>query len=475
MKRLLPLLLLLFSINAIAQDYACIIPTDTSYFINAGGYLRGIRIDDVQVAGTDTLYYPFKTNRHFTAAFPGVTFDTSRGCWLGKQIDKQPNGIFKFHSFWLDTVFVDTKAMPGDSWIFYNDTTSRHYLATVMSIDTMTIKGDIDSVKKIQITAYLGSSVNFGDPVHGFQILLSKNHGFASVFDLYMFPYFSPTGATFPDVFSEQIGAITYDHCIFKQVEFHVPTLKEIYDFHIGDVFVSSASIIDTLFAENNSNYDSVTSISVINPMMTVFTTFRKSRYYSDYHEGAGAFVADTTKAFLFPFMPEEYYTNRVWHYFPDDTTYCTAGHRYRLDDIVIFEGGPHAFEYKTGFPRLFSISSTPPLPGEIGYHSIEGECLAFSVKSHIPCGHRADVTPVATQEILKTRNQILIYPNPAHDKIHVYCMNEPGLICVLDITGRQIINTYSTANETSIDISQLAPGPYIIRVSDMRQKFIKQ
>jgi hypothetical protein len=480
MKRLLPLLFLLFSLTTIGQDYSCIIPTDTSYFINADGYLRGIRIDSVRTIGSEIVYYPFKTRRDFS-----TTVDNSNGCWLGSRIVKQANGIFRFHTYWLDTIFVNAQAMPGDSWSFYNDATSRHYLAKVVSIDTITIEGTIDSVKKIQIEAYLGSTLNISDPVHGFEILLSKNRGFASTFDLYTFPYFSLSGTPYYDVFSEEIGLINQRNYTFRQVEFHVPTLLELLDYNIGDVFITASGSVNASQNHYFLRYDSIISKSIINAHEIEYKSYNKTRRRSDYYyypstqeyqEDTISIWIDTTKAFDFPSMPEELPDGQtVWHYNPNDTSNCGTGKLYSREFVIVFEGCENYESYKTGFPTLtykdYWDGSTPWWE----------ECantwkeLRYSVKSGVQCGTRVDVLPISVNEIPNDQFSFCLYPNPASETIHIKAIPESTDIFISDITGRQIISTHTATKKTSIDISQLAPGPYIIRVNDARQTFIKQ
>jgi hypothetical protein len=482
-KRLL-LILLLFSRTVFGQDYSCIIPTDTSYFINEDGYLRGIRIDNVQIVGSDTIYFPFRTMRRFTSVLSYDPYDTSNGSWLGRKIAKQPDGIFRFNTFWLDTVFINTQAMPGDSWTFYDDTSMRQYIATVISVDTMTINGAVDSIKNIQITAYLGSIVNLSDSVNGFEILLSKHHGFASVFDMYMFPYFSPTGISYRDVFSDQIGSISPANYFFKQIEFHVPTLYELHDFSVGDVFVSEYAEWNTGYTTFSRSYDSIVSKTVESPTRTVYTSNHRDRgrtwspssgtTYS-YYEGEGGYLADTTPAFSFRMPEEAPEWQTVWHYRPNDTSNCSTGSLYSMEFIVIFEGCPLSFKYKIGLPQLRRESNTPPWPDDIGCHSRTDESLIFFVKNGIPCGPRTDVAPIVVRDVSAKNAELTIYPNPANETLNLKGTIDQADIFITDITGRQIISTHSSGKEASIDISQLAPGPYIIRVNDTRQTFIKQ
>ena len=74
--------------------------------------------------------------------------------------------------------------------------------------------------------------------------------------------------------------------------------------------------------------------------------------------------------------------------------------------------------------------------------------------------------------------NEIVIYPNPAKDVLNISSLelNDTMLYTIFDITGKRVMN--SKLNNSSIDISKLSPGNYILRIvsdtSIKSQKFIK-
>lgn len=74
--------------------------------------------------------------------------------------------------------------------------------------------------------------------------------------------------------------------------------------------------------------------------------------------------------------------------------------------------------------------------------------------------------------------NELVIYPNPAKDVLNISSLelNDSMLYTIFDITGKRVMN--SKLNNSSIDISKLSPGNYIIRIvsgaSIKSQKFIK-
>lgn len=71
-------------------------------------------------------------------------------------------------------------------------------------------------------------------------------------------------------------------------------------------------------------------------------------------------------------------------------------------------------------------------------------------------------------------QNQILLYPNPASTHIVLRGIEEQSKVQILDAMGRIVTEQKRSDNE-QINIAQLAPGVYVVRVKDQLIKFIKQ
>ena len=238
------------------QNYQCLQSSVTHYFINGNNYLRGIRIDSSKLTGDTVVYYPYHTGRgayNYPAVMPFS--DTNGGSWLGKKVLQLTDGTFIFDNYWgSDSVIIKTQAHTGDSWVFYKDTGSLYYKATVVSADTMTILSSRDSVKNILVTAQNASGIVTTDPLDSFTIILGKNSGFVQVFDLYTFPYHKPDSAYRPglDYFLDRStstlaninntagtagpSAITAS---FNIVDLIIPNDVQLHSWDIGDIFES--------------------------------------------------------------------------------------------------------------------------------------------------------------------------------------------------------------------------------------------
>lgn len=75
--------------------------------------------------------------------------------------------------------------------------------------------------------------------------------------------------------------------------------------------------------------------------------------------------------------------------------------------------------------------------------------------------------------------NTTTVYPNPATDKLIVTCNQPAQQIRVTDVTGRVYFTTSNTLNTTTIDVSTLACGVYVIEIKTNSntavKRFIKQ
>jgi hypothetical protein len=67
---------------------------------------------------------------------------------------------------------------------------------------------------------------------------------------------------------------------------------------------------------------------------------------------------------------------------------------------------------------------------------------------------------------------QIKVYPNPATEVLHI---SSPIMInaSLLDLTGR-VLQMQTSATEFSFNTSELAPGMYLLSLSDKKGKLLR-
>ncbi len=535
-KKILSLVLIISGFLCRAQNYQCLQygpvkrslvysalqAGSTKYFLNGNGYLRAMRIDSVRAMGADTIFYPYHTERgaYFFCGTGPQHMDSTGGSWLGKKVIKQANGTFLFDNIWNDTAIIETQAHLGDSWVLFSDTTQVSYKATVTATDTMTVLGSLDSIKKITIEADSGGVVNPLDPVNNFQIILSKNNGFVQVFDLYTFPYHKPDTINshrqffdyYLDLLLGNLGTsdvVCYSpipnapdtvNSVFHLFAFHNPTLMEIYDFSIGDVYESgdytfldtagytSVNTLDTVISRTTTPY-TVTYQMIERTNVTVGTlvgaTYTTSMTES---RDTATLSADTSLLFDLHKLPEEWRSPNFYNYYasanaapPGLSTTCisavyTTNVDYGYGGEVVFQAdddnsdvGYSNFSYGIGYGQT-GISFKD-------YHLNHWRSKSYTYvdKASNICGSFVAV-PVAIQNINAINSSFNIFPNPAHDKLNISSASSIREVSIANLLGQVLVAGTYDQEKLQIDISGLPTGVYYVKVNGYEtRKFVKE
>jgi hypothetical protein len=68
------------------------------------------------------------------------------------------------------------------------------------------------------------------------------------------------------------------------------------------------------------------------------------------------------------------------------------------------------------------------------------------------------------------------IYPNPVNDKINIYIENfeEYFQAIIIGADGKTVLTKYIRDNYTTIDVSTLSKGFYLVKINQSVQTFIK-
>jgi len=474
MKKILLLSFLLLSLHCKAQNYNCFVPGAYQYFISSDGYLRGMHLDSVKQDTNKTSYYPFHTlrgnwSRDIQHQLPPL--DSNGGSWLGKDVERFNNGTFLYYNYWGDTVVIKTQANVTDSWILYNDSTYKQFVATVISIDTMTVLGVLDSVKEIKIAEYDSGILNTADTT--WRIALTKAHGFANVFELYMFP-FHPVNSIYPSV----VDYYT-DPVMFKQILFHNPTYAEINDHNVGDVLEGHVNQY-----RNIEYLDTVVSKLVFsNSMEYVIHKWTK------YTDGGGSptapmfsidsLVVGNEPYFDTSFMPETYrngYMTPSVYYWPGDTTRCLVGDVFRIRsvDIIRYSNGyqgppelgycPTDFSFKLGIGDQLYYGIIDILSCE--YDVAHSSGLDYSYKQgSASCGGFWDFLSVSN---IPKPIQLDIYPNPASEQLNVKVSGSRSYdLSIVNVIGQQVYKQTNCRNTETIDVQHFPSGIFIVIVTD--------
>ncbi len=490
MKKSIFILFLLSSMSgSYAQNYQCLQSGVKHYFNNSIGYLRGIRIDSVKTTGDTVVYYPFHTSRGTYSSSSFSNLDTTGGSWLGKHVLQLSNGTFIFDDNWNDSVIIKTQANLGDSWVFYQDSGDVYYKASVISIDTLTMAGIFDTVKSIQINAYIGSAVYTSDSVNGMQIILSKNHGFYQVPDLYTFPYHLPDSSFTPglDFYldkstvlpNELLGYIGYppsfNLTIFKLCVLYNPSYQQLFDFHTGDVyeyetwlnllsaggwvppFFERDSVTDKLLLGTQTEYRFVDTASYPNPF--------RLYYFAD--SGFHAISLNNTLLIDTSLMPEEYGQQHTYYYLPDDSSFCMHSPGYQIAPSYMYSLYPPFYLGDLESEIAYKVNL-----GQVYYHQDfyggdvhqARDSLVYNKNGAAACGtdHAANVTNSAAKK------GALVYPNPAANILTIETASmQLHTIALWNTLGQQILNLHSTREKETINTANLSSGLYYISITD--------
>ena len=493
MKNLSFLICLLAPFCLLAQNYQCLQPGVQHFFTNADGYLRGIRIVSVKSYADSTVYFPYQTRRTWHR-------DTSGGCWLGKKVIIQNDGTFLFSNIFKDTIVVKPQAHTGDSWIFYNDSSTLYYQADLVAEDTMTFLGTVDSVKKIRITARNLAGLLVSDPVNGFELVLSKNNGFVSVIDLYTFPYHLPD-TTFQqglDYFLDVVtnGSPTVGNSLFTLADFTWPAATQMVNWDVGDVFETKDCMSN--YSPERCEYpasitfDSVTS-KIVYPDSVHYTTtgwyvsqifnFRDEpdRYFPYKWEWTNhSFTIPNASFFDATLLPEERRQPYLYYYYHDDTVLCQPVETYFLatslinfttDTPTLSEGEPPSYTYKRdlGLVKKESIGSM--------YYTYEYflHRLVYYRRNGISCGSFDAPAVLGVKEESPPSPDIDLFPNPAADELRITSGSEIRNLEITNMIGQHLFAGEYQASTVHIAVSDLPRGVYFVRVNGTETKrFVK-
>lgn len=482
MKKLLPVLLLLLSFGTRGQDYSCFQPDTIQYYTNDQGYVRAIRIDSVHSVGGDIIYYPFKTPRGYyeNIPFPGNPLDSNGGSWVGGKIIQQLNGITLFDNYWGDTVTINTQADLGDEWTFYQHFSSQYsYKAQVTSKEMMSFLGYTDSVKTITISAYDGVNINPADSMNGFEIKLSKSHGFVQAFDMYMFPY-HPHDSAFQygrDYYMDnllQSGSPGPATSIFRRADYRFKGAHYQYNWNVGDIYQYSQCNYNCwqVYPMNHLYLDTINQVYYSGDTAKYISSgWRMGVSYFPYnlnytfHQNDDMIYPGIILPVYSSYMPEEKHQRYRWYFYPNDVSFCSNAYKYRfyennIDDdmhIHLFEAGHFTIDYKQDL-------------GLVYYYIFHGggvieeseRKLIFRKSNGTTCG---TFIPVNVPEQASVDGKVKVYPNPAADELIV---DGPAIeyhISVIDVLGREVLSKQNCAPKQSVDVSLLPDGIYSLKL----------
>lgn len=503
MKKLLPLLALLLVNNSVlSQSWNPLKPTTRNYFTNSNGYLRAIEIDSVIGYGGDLHYYPYRRLKISEGGIGGFTPDTI-GSWIGRYVVARPNGDYQFVNHWNDTVLIRARAEVGDSWTFVQHG-NKHYTAEVVSADTMTIFGSLDSVKRIELHAFEGTTWSAADSFEGMELVLSKANGFKKTTELYYFPFHKPdttevvrdyyfTRSLYPMDDFMSISQIPGKHtCTYEPVQIPASTPAQFFDWNVGDIYQYDACFtywvmasnlcqppyshrLDTIIAKNittngveyiRRGWKAMPVYGFTNiPLYYTFSTHQDTVFFAN----TGNFYEDGNDSSSIG-VPEKINHDHGlilgWHhyYFPLDTTHCMVGPAHYKRGFAFW--GLHNqtafYGHKQGLGHITSDLMSYDNIFIYGHNN-----LIYSVRNGVPCGNYVlpdTVVPVSVR-LLSEENNILVYPNPTSEQVTVLSALPGNNLYLTNSIGQGVFVTKNCSTKEAINTRNLPGGVYMLKI----------
>ena len=497
MKKLFIFLILLNSYYSYAQNYQCLQSGVKQYFVNSNGYLRGIRIDSVSARGDTIVYYPNHTPRGpYTTTGAVASLDPNGGSWLGKKVLQKIDGTFIFDSYWNDSVILKTKVNIGDSWVFYKDVSSLYYKATLIAKDTMSVLSVLDSVQTILINACNGSGIVTTDPLNGFKIILSKDHGFVQVMDLYTFPYHKADSVYRPglDFYLDRstcnyinissIGgfAPADSVSIFTRTGFINPNDQQLHNWNVNDIIGSSHTFTEYPYTGSFS-YSDYLSDTVSNKLVSVHAvnyTFTGNAYscsnISDPCELVTRPVMYTFYDTVYSiadnfFMPEEgiHAPNYIF-YFPADTSQCILAPEYVITPVYYSIAGPNPLRhsiYKLNIGETYNQYATA------NHLLLEWNSTTYTYINGVSCSPSG---PGVINKNAAINNLVTLYPNPVCNELTIEAMENITSLTIANLLGQTLYSQQYNSLKVQLNVADFPAGIYFLKVNGTGvRKFIKE
>lgn len=499
MKKILLMVLTTFSIVTYGQNYQTIKSNQLNYFgTNSLDQILATRTDSVVMSGNDSIFYSYKAVRgnndpeQFNIS--GCPYELGPN-WYGSHVIIEENGTNLFFNRFNDTIRVATQSSLNEQFLVYLYPNGDSLYGTVTAIDTMTVLGNIDSVKTISLT-------NNNDPsISHLSFEIGKQNGFVKLFSPYSFPYAYRMNSDDNDTLSPYalVGSE------YPRIGITKPHIGEIYNYEVGDRFVYSTrhgaitesgpwtktyierDVIDKVsYGSDSIIYtfkDTILSTNGDESWQTNpdFTT------YEDIHE----LTVKEFNNFNDSLLPEEFnFVTQKWNelyvnscgvleekYF--DVFYVIVNPE--PNDTCIYFDYIDSPDLSNSAINGFGITQSA---GWINLYSpdnyISFNLIYYSKVNGISCGTNSYLSIEEEQKI--DDSDLSIYPNPANNKVTVRFETkdvEPIEIRILTISGQTIYSQNTEFNSFSegvnLDISDFDSGIYFVTVNSSKGNISKK
>ena len=487
MKSVLTALALFIGITSIGQSYQTIRSDQINYFGQANQYnILATKTDSVALMGADSILYAFKTLRHNDTMTNWMCQLVVGPSWYGDSVVIKNNGENWFFNRQKDTIVINTQAVLNDTFLLCHFNSGEYVKGWISEHDTMTVFGQLDSVKTIQL---FSDHSNFMLEDSVFRI--SKDHGFITFFPFYSFPY-GPyenylgaggwTGLSTQDTYMDETMSLMGTE--FPRQGISRRTIGEIYSYQSGDTLrktsgsfytwplpnggpTTSTFIEEHIVNRVDFGLDSVQFefdkkwSNASNPGVLQGHTFSNMVTYTD----LGSLWTDK--------VPEEFYSDTLhsywtmpsngYHYNYLMINYCgeiTEG--YHTIDITHVDSNGVCFSNNNMGTSYYSYQYVEGLGGPYHGISLYQGTSQVSMYYRVSCG-ATWFAGVPTEE----SPGISIFPNPANDQFTINLVNvdQTGQLSILDLSGKIVFEDLIVGEQSMIDVSTLPSGIYVVNL----------
>jgi len=456
-----------------AQDYQTVKSNSIPFFISTGGdYFLANRIDQIQSIGTDSTFYPFQSIRQYDSLDVGDPCKYYLGhSWMGEKIDIHPNGENVFYNNQNESITIQTQAVLNDTFNVYTYQNGDWIDGTVSSVQEVTIFGELDSIKIIDLISNV--PLNLTDP----RFVISKNHGIVELFAPYSFPkpYQGSTAIDTPNMYptshTKNFSLVGMDGEGFSK-----PTIGEIHEFNIGDMHQFSYEEE----VANSSYIQEFKEIEILNKFIwgsdSVVYFISKNGYKKTID-----LVNSTTSNTPYPgdiesvsysqldqwqdeFLPEEFNGTNGWNsLFINE---CGDVEERVNTESISWQGSGSCLEVtETPYSYTSYIEGVgvvgPTITSTTGDFHTNSELVFYVRASGGICGNKEFLSMKEDQHI----DRIDLFPNPAVNQFTVV-LEKTADIRILDLSGKQVYAESSCTGNHIVDVN-LTSGVYVVEVKN--------
>lgn len=488
MKRTVTIILLLTSVLASGQNYKLFNAGSVKLFTTwpDAGQTFNLAFDSVSGSGNDSLFYPYRiVEQGFlpseTCQFwgPPDCRMQSKPIWAGSQILAGESGNYMFFTSSGDTLNFNTRTLPGNTSLLYEDDSQRFNLQA-QDRDIMDILGITDSVASFRILHTDLQGIPINSQLNNQLLIIGKLSGLVRFFEVDSFPQvlqpINILGNSFPEAGLIRLTyGMIYDHQPGDEIEY-LDTYNrpygppwENYTRYIKHVFLTRVDNEDTLsysVARFTFYQDSLDVVSD-----TIQLTYQKNAIFSfsPYDKPEPDMFLEKKHLYL-----DTYFGLPLWSYQvePEHLVYCVEDNCWGQYDT---QGPP----VETNVIHVLGLGEYLNSGWQFGappYGYGYGKRIIYFKKNGLEYGN--EVVVGTTQHPLP-QNGLTVYPNPAGDKLFIRAdISGASVVQISDAKGVLLRNYTMNLSLNRIDIADFKPGLYFVRILCENQfytiKFIK-